>query len=76
MDNNPMGGMPGFTYEQTEALTCDECGNAAFEPAFLLRKVSALVSPSGKETVVPIQLFACNNCGHINEDMLPSDRSK
>jgi len=75
MDNTPMGGMPGFTYEQTEALACDECNNQAFEPAFLLRKVSALVSPSGKETVVPIQLFACNSCGHINEDMLPSERS-
>ena len=34
-------------------------------------KVSALVSPTGKETVLPIQLFACAHCNHINEDMLP-----
>ena len=42
-----------------------------FVPAFLLRKVSALMSPTGKETVLPLQLFACANCNHINEDMLP-----
>jgi hypothetical protein len=36
-----------------------------------LRKVSALVSPTGKETIVPMQLFACIKCGHVNEDMYP-----
>ena len=74
MDNNMPSGMPGFSYDQTEAVTCDKCDNDAFAPAFLLRKVSALVSPSGKETGVPIQLFSCNSCGHINEDMMPRVR--
>ena len=57
--------------EQTDELTCDECGTSAFKPVFLLRKISALLSPSGKETVFPIQVFSCNSCGHINEDFLP-----
>ena len=57
--------------DQTEELTCDECGCAAFKSVFLLRKVSALLSPSGKETVFPIQVFSCDSCGHINEDFLP-----
>ena len=57
--------------KQTDELTCDECGCSAFKPVFLLRKISALLSPSGKETVFPIQVFSCNSCGHINEDFLP-----
>ena len=57
--------------ENTDALECDECGSTTFRPAFLLRKVSALMSPSGKETIVPIQVFACDSCGHVNEDMYP-----
>lgn len=59
------------SYDQTDPIKCEKCGGEAFVPAFLLRKVSALVSPTGKETVLPIQLFACAHCNHINEDMLP-----
>lgn len=58
-------------FGQTEPITCEKCEGEVFVPAFLLRKVSALVSPSGKETVLPVQLFACASCNHINEDMLP-----
>jgi hypothetical protein len=42
--------------------------------AFLLRKVSALISPTGKETVVPIQVFACDSCNHVNKEFLPIDK--
>ncbi len=59
------------SYDQTEPIKCEKCEGEVFVPACLLRKVSALVSPTGKETVLPIQLFACANCSHINEDMLP-----
>jgi hypothetical protein len=58
-------------YEQTAPIKCEKCDGEVFVSAFLLRKVSALVSPSGKETILPIQLFACISCSHINEDMLP-----
>ncbi len=61
--------------DQTDQIVCDECGSAAFHPAFLLRKVSALISPTGKETVIPIQVFACDSCGHINEEFLPIEKS-
>lgn len=61
--------------EQTDEIVCEECNSSAFHPAFLLRKVSALISPSGKETVIPIQVFACDSCGHINEEFLPIEKS-
>jgi hypothetical protein len=61
--------------EQTNEIVCEECNSNAFHPAFLLRKVSALISPSGKETVIPIQVFACDSCGHINEEFLPIEKS-
>ncbi len=61
--------------DQTIELSCDECASTVFHPAFLLRKVSALISPTGKETVIPIQVFACDSCGHINEEFMPIERS-
>ena len=61
--------------DQTNPIKCDECESEVFRPAFLLRKVSPLVSPSGKEAVIPIQVFACNSCGHINEEFMPIEKS-
>jgi len=61
--------------DQTLEINCDECESSVFRPAFLLRKVSPLVSPSGKEAVIPIQVFACASCGHINEEFMPIERS-
>ena len=72
MNHNNIGIQPtGINYSSTEALVCEECKGDIFQPAFVLRKVSALVSPTGKETIVPVQLFACIACDHVNEDMHP-----
>ena len=61
--------------DQTTELGCDECASTVFHPAFKLRRVSALLSPTGKETVIPIQVFACDSCGHVNKEFLPIERS-
>lgn len=43
-----------------------KCGHNQWRIVYLIKKVSALVSPTGKETVVPIQIFACDKCGTIS----------
>ena len=55
---------------KTDTIVCEECGNASFIQAFFLKKVSALVSPTGKEAIVPIQVFSCGNCGAIPKNMM------
>jgi uncharacterized Zn finger protein len=52
-------------------VTCDNCGNYTFQEVVLMKKVSALVSPTGKEAIVPIPTFSCNACGYINKQFLP-----
>ena len=61
---------PGLKVDlsQTTAVSCEACGHDVFVPAFKMRKMSALLSPHGKETMIPMQVFACAKCGHINED--------
>jgi len=34
----------------------------------MLRKLSAIVSPTNQETIVPVQVFDCKKCGHVNEE--------
>jgi hypothetical protein len=50
---------------KADTITCEECGNASFIQAFFLKKISALMSPTGKEAIVPMQVFSCGNCGTI-----------
>ena len=52
------------------SVECEECKNAYFKPAFLLRKISALVSPTGQEIIVPVQVLKCDSCNHVNEAFL------
>jgi rRNA maturation protein Nop10 len=70
-----MSQMPPMNLDLTNALDvrCErpECGNYTFEEVVLMKKISALVSPTGKEAIVPIPTFACNVCGHINKQFLP-----
>jgi len=57
---------------KADTITCDECGNASFIPAFFLKKISALMSPTGQEAIVPIQVYSCGNCGVVPQKMLES----
>ncbi len=57
--------------KKTEEVKCSDCNNTTFVQAFLMRKLSAFLSPTGKETYIPIQVFACKNCGNINEEFMP-----
>ena len=63
---------PGLQIDisKTDTIVCENCGNASFIQAFFLKKVSALVSPTGKEAIVPIQVFSCGNCGAIPKNMI------
>ena len=60
-------------FSQTTAEKCESCGNDTFLPAFKMRKMSALLSPHGQETIIPMQVFACAKCGHINKGFLPKE---
>ena len=53
---------------KTSAIKCEACENQTFKQSLLLRKLSALVSPNGQETLVPVQVFACEKCGNVNSE--------
>ncbi len=53
---------------KTTEICCEKCGNKTFKQTLLIRKLSALVSPNGQETIVPMQVFACESCGHVNKE--------
>ena len=52
-------------------LTCDECSSKVFREATMFKRLSALVSPTGKEQIIPIPVFRCDECNNINDEFLP-----
>ena len=64
---------PGLNidFSQTTAEVCEKCENDTFIQVFKMRKISALLSPTGEESMIPIQSFACAKCGHVNPGFLP-----
>ena len=71
--NNPQQPQMKVDLSQTTAETCEECANDTFTQVFKIRKLSELLSPVGKPSVIPIQVFACHKCGHINKSFLPKE---
>jgi uncharacterized Zn finger protein len=56
-----------------KSVKCEQCESETFTNVFIIKSISALLSPSGKEINVPIPLFACSKCGHINKNFLPDE---
>ena len=71
--NNPQQPQMNIDMSQTTAEVCESCENDTFVQVFQMRKLSALLSPAGQESMIPIQVFACAKCGHINKGFLPKE---
>ena len=57
---------------QADDVKCDSCGNYTFTPILMMKRLSPIISPTGKEAIIPIDTFACNACGFINKEFLPT----
>ena len=60
---------------QAETILCEKCSNGLFIPSFFLKRISALVSPTGQEAIIPVQVYSCGNCGHINSKLNPTAKN-
>ena len=54
----------------TETISCSGCNNYLFITSFILKRLSAIVSPSGQEALIPVQVYSCGNCGKVADGML------
>jgi len=57
--------------EDLTDYTCNNCGNQTFVQAFVFKTLSAVMSPDGKERMIPLQVFKCDECNEIGKEFLP-----
>jgi uncharacterized Zn finger protein len=58
---------------QTTPVVCEKCGHEHFVQVSMIRKLSPMLSPTGQPALIPIPVFSCAACGHVNEEFLPND---
>ena len=62
-----------LSIDQTQPVLCEKCGGHYFEQALHIRKASGLLTGTGQTTYMPIPVFACKACGHVNTEFLPRE---
>jgi len=61
-----------ISLDKTTGVVCEECDNQVFREGVMLRKASRFITGTAQDALIPIQVFACSKCGHVNEEFLPS----
>jgi len=57
--------------QDLEDVECEKCKGQVFTPVMLFKKISAVLSPNGKKALFPLEVYKCDECGHINDEFLP-----
>jgi hypothetical protein len=50
---------------KADTIKCEDCGNYLFITANVIKRISPILSPTGQEALVPVQVYSCGNCGTV-----------
>ena len=57
-------------------VVCPNCGSKLFTEAVVLKKLSPIISPTGKEELYPIPVYVCAKCQTVPEEYLAKHNAK
>jgi uncharacterized Zn finger protein len=60
-------------FSQTTPVICEECANPFFTQNLVIRQVPGLLSGQREPSYIPIPVFSCTKCGHVNEAFQPKE---
>ena len=68
--NRPQPGQPpqqqvNVDLSKAETMKCEACGNYLFIQSNVIKRISPIMSPTGQEAIVPVQVYRCGNCGKV-----------
>lgn len=61
-----MNGLTQTQVENAKNLACEKCNSEILKQVFVIKVISGLMTGESKDTLVPVPVFACNSCNHIN----------
>jgi DNA-directed RNA polymerase subunit RPC12/RpoP len=64
-------GLPmGININDARDMDC-ECGGKVFMQGFRFKKLSRLVTGQAQDSIIPIEMYLCTQCGKALEELLP-----
>jgi hypothetical protein len=61
-----------FSLNDARDVNC-ECGSGVFMPGMKFKKVSRLITGGAKDSIIPIEVFLCTQCGKTLQELLPEE---
>lgn len=58
--------------KKTESIICELCSHTVFIEGLILRKASRFLTGDPVDSLIPLPVFACAKCGHVNDEFLPT----
>ena len=78
MNNINQNQQINFDIRDASETKCEFCESVYYEQVWVLKHVSALISPNGQELDIPVQLFRCADCKkvstHISERVIRKEK--
>ena len=69
MSTKPMKPLPSAEVKvdlnKADTIKCDDCGNYLFITSHVIKRLSPIISPTGQEALIPVQVYSCGNCGKV-----------
>jgi DNA-directed RNA polymerase subunit RPC12/RpoP len=57
-------------------VVCPNCGSKLFTEAVVLKKLSPIISPTGREELYPIPVYMCAKCQTIPDEYMTKHNAK
>ena len=51
-------------------MECESCQGKNFIQVYRIKKVSGLITGTGRDMVAPVSIYACAKCGNVNKYFL------
>lgn len=68
---NPVPPKP--TLADSKPMLCQNCDNDVFVTGMKFRKISKLLTGQPKDSIIPVEVYLCGNCGEINKELYPEE---
>lgn len=59
--------------DQATDVVCEQCEKTVFNQGLMLKKVSKFLTGTNQDGLIPITVFYCVNCNHVNTEFLPKE---
>lgn len=64
---------PKVSLKDSIELKCEKCEANVFSEGLMIRKISKFLTGTEQDSIVPIPVFYCVKCTHINDMFIPKE---